>query len=705
MLDSLTGGRKISDMEKVSKLSDLVNPDKVFIPMMDGNESQPKKKSKSLSLAVLKASIEAELASFVDITCQEFTNLYKNGGLNPGTSYCLIDFKSYMRIPGSLASPIDAHKNYTNIDFLGSSYTEIHPVLTASTPYTYGIGTLKEFPWIQVVWLPITQSTEYYGYGRMPDQAYTYGVIAKMMDPSRNIECEFDYINAVVRAPGKGLINHLPYRSNAREQGSTRLYQGSGFGFFKYNGATGDSKPNYHRWLNYGPSSHMQLIDGGVSAFLDQFLGGNDGGIRRTSGIYSTVNLFDGVWSRQYPNFCPVSALGNMVDEFVPTGGNKYEYYTLRDVLMPIMNNYGYGNAYIDEVRNIFIGRSPITPSMNYWCMSNVPLVVMSQKCGYEAETSNANSIGTVRFTGAMGYYAFRNIYIKDSDMIYIGRVADSGGNRRTIVDSEVHICCSFAIGIFRHYGEIKIDHCYFCNFDYLEYFTMMNSSYCLIMDAEHTEIDNANRVVLATIMDSRISRCFGLLQLFYESFIKDSEFIDIWSTYQIEEHNYFDYVYGKFGNIVDNVYSSKIHHIRGLNCNKQFIPVYGVLELRDVEIGYAGCVALCIGNNYKTAPVFDAMTWLDATAIKTNQTPTNNFDMRNYCWVMQGCSIHSDGANDIIVTANNSILSDLSSDNPYAIVPVSGFDILYNSVKSKIIRYCMGYQYPAQNYVYCLNF
>lgn len=687
MLDSLTGGRKISDMTNISSLSDLNDLSKVFIPVMDGSESVSKDKSKSLTLSALKSAIETELASFIEISCLEFTDLYNNGGLIPGISYCLKDFISYMYIPGSIYSLNDERITLTNVAILGSDYLDIHPILTATTAYQYGNGYLKEYPWIEVDWSPIDST---YYESRMPGEAFPYGVITRMKDTRRNIETEFDYLNAVVRSPGFGNIQHAPERA-----GTDLITNGTAMGFFRYQ-QLGDAQPQYsHRFIY-----NMRGTSEALNTFFDQFLV-KDIGTRRVDTLVPEIYTKNGssvpLLIVKHYIYSQEASLGAI------TNNNSYFYgYFLYRTWLNSIDDKGIGNSISDEVRNIYIGRSPITSRESApWRSSNVPLVVVTSPYKAEFRPTSEERMGSLYEGTRSVKQGYRNISIRDSDMIYIGRksILDEG-----IVDSVVNIDACFGINLLEHYGRCMFDHVYFSDFTYASDINISRSAYLSIAKICNSKIDNGWDLRLNTILDSKISRAESMIQLYNTSIIVNSKFENIYCESTINDNKEdTSGIYGNAGSILDNVYDSEFSFVGGINNNNNFIPTDGVLEMRKCSISYVKQITLCIGKSYTATPVFDRSYFITLDNIMSAPDPTNNFIMSTFPWVVQGLKFSSDGVNGVVLTAT-SPTSKPKEEDPYVFLPNKNLDILYNSTTREILRYYGGWKYNSECSIYCSN-
>lgn len=675
--DTISGGVRVSEMDPITDLSQEIL-EHILIPTVDinGNNKIPK----SISMKVLRDGFKEDFAGYHAITCAAFINLMNNAGLDPNIKYVLSDFKSYMWVPGMLRSSNDVFNTMNNVDVLADEYIDIHPVLTASTPSTLNErGFLMEYPHIQIVWKYIKTTDPYYGNGRFPNQAYSLGIIDRMIDTVRNIDCGFDYINAVVRIPGMGgcyippavrtraaIINPTEYFEVARFFGN-QYRNGS---FYAPNNGAADWSPIADNKVNF------------LEEFYDLFLRGRADETEVSEIPKLELQYYDRGITSTKANSDDYINNSRSFDNLAFWGADNIEqgriatFFCYRDFF------FKPGNDKANKVKNIFIDRSPIITDTthNYYRKSNVPIVILAGG-RYFFDGANVQKYGYYQ-----GSYEFSDIHIYKSDFIYIGRHDQLHHNIASI-----DIQYSFGINLSKVHGNCKI-----VESNFLKIYELSNTSFFRVHYSAGWKIINSNldrccNIRVSQIINSKLFRCTDIATLYRGSYISNSELSNV-SINNLEHRvtelsNLGVHKYGYIGNIFDIVSNCKFDFLNGFNNNKSFMTVEGVVGLINCEFSHLGKLLIALGTN--VALDFNPSNTAYRADVTFPSNPTNNFSMIDYPWLVDSLKVRGDGENwDLALCWKiNSEGSPLSVSYPYPFCPIKHLNILYNMQNKIIMR------------------
>lgn len=635
-IDNLTGTRKVSSLPQLT-VTNMTKGKSVNVPAAHNGKTYMVDISKMLQGDVLK------------VTRAQLTSLMNSGSLIPGSTYILEGFISYT-YPGT-NSKSSGYSIPTNYDILGkSNYIQITPVLTAvSTSELSRTGRLLEYPNIEIGFLLNPGADSYYAKssGRLPDKAYENGVITYMHDKSRNIYCEFDFINGVVMHRGRHYLSGTAFKMDMEEYPNFFLREG------EYN--LHESLVGVNDFLqNYSSKITTESFRSTYRAFSTQSVGGeiSTNNMRSSNAQVYGSRYFDynskedGTLDRKYTREAPSDSYKS---------GHWTVAHLMRDML-------GYNNSRTTSSKNIFISRSECDLSTRYF-LSNVPSVILESALYYRLYLDPADSQWKTTLLRYASYKSpvFRNLTIKNSDFIYINQTLlnddDELESDPTVLDNNIEITNSYGIYLNRLRGTVKVDHSLFVTLTETEDSSITKGCYIYCRTLLRSSFNSVSNYRVQHTVNSELKYVYGLLGGNGSS-ILDSVLKHI-GCYGNNSIGKWDIYYRSAIDILTNVNFQKVNQINSnQDPGKSIMISYkdcNFSDLNVLRVGFTSC------TSYSSTAIEDSSTAIKLTDLK-NKTAGGASMTSNTVYVkledewtiysqvfIQGVDIRSDNASLII--------------------------------------------------------
>lgn len=620
-MDKLTGTVPISSLPEVSEFINI----KVSMPGInksDGNNAVQVPLDKILNY------LQENSEKSEKVTCNELKSKISSNSLIPGMTYELVDYKSFMKVPGVKADSTDY---LHNVGLLRFNYIQITPQIVAlSSNKLSNVGKLLEFPDIEIGFLFGLSVNDYINYdpyynpSRFPAEAFSYGIITYMWDKRRNIKCEFDFINSIVLTGGEGICNKVLVDDYAQTELQVLSYSAHRFfpyqaGIKAYNNG-GDWDPTN----TYKAATPEEIVidhKGSVLLFNSYFL--NNPKFTRflseMNGKYVSTNG-GYVKSKSIDLKCNLPALG---------GGA----YSDSSMLVAYLWRDAFFNDSMrpNKVYNIFVGRSPINTSYSFFSMSNVASVIMGQSSKGTLIAPNHLSWSS---SSSYNRDETNNIKIVDSDFIKVG-----------ICIGKLEFDKSFGISINGAFGNNSFSNCYFTRFDTIKDSELYSVCYCSLEEVTGSKFNKVVNSRIRLIEDSTLDVCSNIISMSEYSCIINSRLSNVFnclaplvgsdrtldktegeSTTKYSLTNY----YGTGSNFISSVIDCEISMCDGLNNNGVTMLPLGSIAYKSCKFTGFASLIFCMANNcgtYNFSYVKNTIMTFSSDGINSTSTyPSNNY-------------------------------------------------------------------------------